>query len=674
MSNPLLRDDELPAFNEIQAEQIEPALDSILAENRALLNQLLQQEQPSWDSFIAPYEEFNNRLDNAWSPVSHLHSVANNEALRLAHAAAQAKLSAYHTELGQNADLYHVFKTLSEQAESLPAERKRFLENSVRDFHLSGVHLSAEKKQRFATIVQRLSELSTSFGNNVLDATQAWEKLITDPAQLAGLPALALAAASQAAARKNLQGYLLTLEFPSYFAVITYCDNRALREEIYRAYSSRASDTFPSGTQWDNQHLINEILDLRKELSALLGYESYAHYSLANKMAESPTAVLKFLNELAERSAPLAKKEFQQLSDFARQQGQLEALAPWDLSYFSEKLRQQQFDFSEEALRPYFPLNTVLEGLFDIAQRLYDIDIKALTGIDTWHPDVQVFGVYEQGRLIARFYLDLYARGQKKGGAWMGECRVRRRRCDQSLQLPVAYLVCNFTAPLAEQPALLTHREVNTLFHEFGHGLHHMLSKVECAGLSGINGVPWDAVELPSQFFENWCWHPDTLPLLARHYQTAEPLPQSMLDKLLAAKNFQSGMQMLRQLEFALFDFELHARWGEPGLSVQRLLDDVRSRVAVLPAAEFNRFQCSFSHIFAGGYAAGYYSYKWAEVLSADAFSRFEEEGILNRQTGLAFKTHILEQGGSQPPQTLFEAFRGRPPEVTALLRHSGLL
>ncbi|HEX4974905.1 MAG TPA: M3 family metallopeptidase [Pseudomonadales bacterium] len=674
MSNPLLRDDELPAFNEIQAEQIEPALDSILADNRALLNQLLQQEQPSWDSFIAPYEEFNNRLDNAWSPVSHLHSVANNEALRLAHAAAQAKLSAYHTELGQNTELYRVFKTLSEQAESLPTERKRFLENAVRDFHLSGVHLSAEKKQRFATIVQRLSELSTSFGNNVLDATQAWEKLITDPAQLAGLPELALAAASQAAARKNLQGYLLTLEFPSYFAVITYCDNRALRKEIYRAYSSRASDTFPSGTQWDNQHLINEMLDLRKELSALLGYESYAHYSLANKMAESPAAVLKFLNELAERSLPLAKKEFEQLSDFARQQGQTEALAPWDLSYFSEKLRQQQFDFSEEALRPYFPLNTVLEGLFDIAQRLYDIDIKALTAIDTWHPDVQVFGIYEQGHLIARFYLDLYARGQKKGGAWMGECRVRRRRCDQSLQLPVAYLVCNFTAPLAEQPALLTHREVNTLFHEFGHGLHHMLTKVECGGVSGINGVPWDAVELPSQFFENWCWHPNTLPLLARHYQTAEPLPQVMLDKLLAAKNFQSGMQMLRQLEFALFDFELHSRWGEPGLSVQKLLDDVRSRVAVLPAAEFNRFQCSFSHIFAGGYAAGYYSYKWAEVLSADAFSRFEEEGILNRQTGLAFKTHILEQGGSQPPQTLFEAFRGRPPEVTALLRHSGLL
>lgn len=674
MTNPLLRNDELPAFSEIQAEHVMPAIDRILADNRALLDSLLKQEAPSWDSFITPYEEMNNRLDNAWSPVSHLNSVANHEALRQVYVAAQAKLAAYHTELGQNENLYQVFKKLADQAADMPAERKRYLDNAVRDFHLSGVHLSGEKKQRFAAIVQRLSELSTLFGNRVLDATQAWEKHVLDTAELAGVPALALAAAQQAAARKGLAGYLFTLDFPSYFPVISYCDNRALREEMYRAYSSRASEIFPGGAQWDNQHLINEILDLRKELAALLAYESYAHYSLANKMADSPAAVLKFLNELAERSVPLAKKEFEQLSEFARKYGQLEALAPWDVTYFSEKMRQQQFDFSEETLRPYFPLNTVLDGLFGIAQSLYGIDIKAQTGIKTWHPDVQAFGVYEQGQLIARFYLDLYARAQKKGGAWMGECRIRRRSSDQRLQLPVAYLVCNFTAPIGEQVALLTHREVNTLFHEFGHGLHHMLTKVECAGVSGINGVPWDAVELPSQFFENWCWHPDTIPLLARHYQSAESLPSAMLDKLLASKNFQSGMQMVRQLEFALFDFELHQRWGEPGLNVQKVLDEVRSRVAVLPAAEFNRFQCSFSHIFAGGYAAGYYSYKWAEVLSADAFSRFEEEGILNRQTGLAFKTHILEQGGSQPPQTLFEAFRGRPPEVTALLRHSGLL
>ncbi len=673
MTNPLLVDVELPSFERIQAEHVEPAIDKILADNRTLINELLNQSTRHWDNFIAPYEELNNRLDNTWSPVAHLHGVVNSEALRQAYSSAQSKLSAYHTELGQNEALYQTFKQLSE-TDALPQERKRYLDNCVRDFHLSGVHLSGEKKQRYADIVQGLSELSTRFGNNVLDATHAWEKLVSDPDQLAGIPDTARAAAKQAAQQKALDGYLFNLEYPSFFPVITYSDNRSLREEMYRAYMTRASELFPAGAQWDNQNLVNELLDLRLELANLLGYENYAHYSLASKMASTPAEVLTFLNELAERSVALAQDEFQYLTEFAREHFQIDELAPWDVAYFSEKLRQQQFDLSQEALRPYFPLNRVLEGLFDIVHRLYGIDVKALDAIETWHPDVQVFGLYDQGQLIAQFYLDLYSRPHKKGGAWMGECRVRRRRSDLSLQLPVAYLVCNFNAPVGDQAALLTHRDVSTLFHEFGHGLHHMLTQVECAGVSGINGVPWDAVELPSQFLENWCWHPETIPLFAQHYETGASLPPEMLEKLLAAKNFQSGMQMVRQLEFALFDFELHSAWGQSGVTVQKVLDEVRSRVSVIPVADFNRFQCCFSHIFSGGYAAGYYSYKWAEVLSADAFSRFEEEGIFNRQTGLDFRTHILEQGGSQSPQVLFEAFRGRAPEVTALLRHSGLL
>lgn len=673
MTNPLLADVELPSFERIQAEHVEAAIDKILADNRALVDELLNQSTRHWDNFIAPYEELNNRLNNVWSSVAHLHSVVNSEALRQAYSSAQSKLSAYHTELSQNEALYQTLKQLSE-TEALSQERKRYLDNCVRDFQLSGVHLSGEKKQRYAAIVQRLSELSTRFGNNVLDATHAWEKVLSDPDQLAGIPDIALAAAKQAAQQKALDGYLFNLEYPSFFSVITYSDNRSLREEVYRAYMTRASELFPAGSQWDNQAIINEVLDLRLELANLLGYESYAHYSLASKMAESPATVFTFLNDLAERAVVLAQDELQYLTAFAREHFQLDELAPWDVAYFSEKLRKQQFDFSQETLRPYFPLDRVLEGLFDIVHRLYGIEVKVLDAIETWHSDVQTFGLYDQGQLIARFYLDLYARPHKKGGAWMGECRVRRRRSDLSLQLPVAYLVCNFNAPVGEQAALLTHRDVTTLFHEFGHGLHHMLTQIECAGVSGINGVPWDAVELPSQFFENWCWHPEAIPLFARHHETGASLPSEMLEKLLAAKNFQSGMQMVRQLEFALFDFELHSAWGRPGVTVQRVFDEVRSRVSVIPVADFNRFQCSFSHIFSGAYAAGYYSYKWAEVLSADAFSRFEEEGIFNRQTGLDFRKHILEQGGAQSPQVLFEAFRGRAPEVTALLRHSGLL
>lgn len=675
MSNPLLSGAELPPFHSIAAEHVAPAIDKILADNRIALRGLLA-ETGSCRDFISSYETITDRLNKAWSPVSHLHSVADSEALREVYLPTQAKLSAYYTELGQNQTLYKKVKGLVDDAsfDSLSQAEKKLLENSVRDFHLSGVDLDGDKKQRYGEIVQRLSELGTHFGNNVLDATQAWEKHITDASQLAGLPDSALAAARQAAEQKDQEGYLFNLEYPSFFPVITYCDNRAFRQEIYQAYITRASDLFVEGEQWDNQGIMNEILDLRFELANLLGFDSYAHYSLATKMADKPEEVITFLNELAERSVSVAREEFQSLSDFARDTYQVEELAPWDVAYYSEKLRQQEYDLSQEELRPYFPLNDVLAGLFEIVSRLYDIEVRPEEEqVETWHPDVKVFGIYEGGQKVARFYLDLYARANKKGGAWMGECRVRRRLDENSVQLPVAYMVCNFNGPVGDQPALLTHNEVTTLFHEFGHGLHHMLTQVDCAGVSGINGVPWDAVELPSQFLENWCWHPEAINLFAKHHQTGDALPQPMLEKLLAAKNFQSGMQMVRQLEFALFDFVLHSTWKQPGVSVQGVLDEVRQKVSVLPIADFNRFQCGFSHIFAGGYAAGYYSYKWAEVLSADAFSRFEEEGIFNTQTGADFKQYILEKGGSETPQALFEAFRGRAPDVSALLRHSGL-
>ena len=676
MRNPLLSDAELPKFNSITAEHIEPAIDQILADNRAALQVLLDEKTVSVEGFISSYETIMDRLDKAWSPVSHLHSVADSEALREAYLPAQAKLSAYHTELGQNEALYKKVKSFVDDASfsRLPQAEKKFLENSVRDFHLSGVDLDGDKKLRYGEIVQRLSELGTCFGNNVLDATQAWEKQIIDLEHLKGLPESALAAARQAAEQKDLEGYLFNLEYPSFFPVITYCDNRALREEIYQAYSTRASELFVTGKLWDNQSIITEVLDLRCELANLLGFESYAHYSLATKMADKPEDVTAFLNELAERSVNVARKEFHSLSDFARESHQVDELAPWDVAYYSEKLRLKEFDLSQEALRPYFPLNGVLKGLFEVVSRLYGIEVKPEEeAVETWHADVQVFAIYQGGQRIARFYLDLYARANKKGGAWMGECRVRRRLSSEAIQQPVAYMVCNFNGPVGNQPALLTHNEVTTLFHEFGHGLHHMLTQVNCAGVSGINGVPWDAVELPSQFLENWCWHPEAIALFAKHHETGEALPQEMLDKLLAAKNFQSGMQMVRQLEFSLFDFVLHSTWKQPGVSVQGVLDAVREKVSVVPIADFNRFQCGFSHIFAGGYAAGYYSYKWAEVLSADAFSRFEEEGIFNAKTGADFKQNILEKGGSETPQALFEAFRGRAPDVSALLRHSGL-
>ncbi|WP_432471449.1 oligopeptidase A [Amphritea sp. HPY] len=676
MSNPLLLSNLLPPFSAIKPEQVEPAIDQLLADCRAAVAEVMKNvTQPDWNNLVAPLEQSNDCLAQAWSPVSHMNAVVNSDELRDAYNACLPKLSQFWTEMGQHQGLYQAYQTLanSDAYQQLDTAQQKVIDNTLRDFRLSGIALEDDAKKRYGELQQKLSELTTKFSENVMDATDGWSKLITDQAELAGLPDSALAAAKQLAEAKGEEGWLITLDFPSYFAVITYADNRDLRREIYTAFATRASDQGPNAGKWDNTPLMEQILTLREELAQLLDFENYSEYSLATKMAETPDQVISFLDDLAEKSRPIARKEYQELQGFALEEyGQTE-LDAWDLTYFGEKLKHARYEISQEELRPYFPMPKVLDGLFQVTGKLFDIEIQEVEQFDSWHQDARLFNVLRDGQPIARFFLDPFARAKKRGGAWMDDCRVRRRLDDGSLQLPVAYLVCNFNPPVGDDPALLTHNEVTTLFHEFGHGLHHMLTRIEYADVSGINGVAWDAVELPSQFLENWCYEPEALALISGHYQSGETLPQAMLDKMLAAKNFQSGMMMVRQLEFSLFDFQLHREFKAGDTVVQDVLDRIRDRVSVVKPPAFNRFQHSFSHIFAGGYAAGYYSYKWAEVLSADAFSRFEEEGIFNTATGQDFRQQILEMGGSKEPMELFIAFRGREPEVDALLRHSGI-
>ena len=679
MPHPLLDPHVLPPFERIEPAQIEPAFDQLLADARAELERLLDNPPTDW-GLIQALETIEDRLSQAWSPVSHMNSVVNSEALREAYNAVLPKLTQYHTELGQNERLYQAYCNLADSDDfaGLDQAQQTLINHALRDFRLSGIELPAAQRQRFAELKQQLAELNSKFSENVLDATNAWHKQIDHEEVLQGLPDTAVAAARQAAEAQGEAGYRLTLDFPSYFAVVTYAQSRALRQEVYTAFATRASDQGPHAGRWDNGPLIDQILALRHELAQLLGYASYAEYSLATKMAPDTDTVVGFLHDLASKSRTMAKQEFAELCEFACQQDGIDDLQAWDVGYYAEKLRQQRYALSQEQLRPYFPIETVLNGMFSIAGELFDIQIQELAGEGLWHADARFFEIQRGGESLGRFYLDPYARAHKRGGAWMDECRVRRRLDDGAMQLPVAYLVCNFNPPVGEQPALLTHNEVTTLFHEFGHGLHHMLTRIDWAGVSGINGVAWDAVELPSQFLENWCWQPEALARISGHFETGEPLPQAMLDAMLAAKNFQAGMLMVRQLEFSLFDFELHRQYQPGGTAgptdVQALLDRVRAETAVVPVPSFNRFQHSFSHIFAGGYAAGYYSYKWAEVLSADAFSRFEEEGVFNPDTGRSFLHEILEQGGSREPMVLFRAFRGREPQVDALLRHSGIV
>ncbi len=678
MSNPLLEMEGLPPFRHILPEHVEPAIDTVLARNRARLEALLQQGAPyGWDNLVQPLEEMEDRLERVWSPVSHMNSVVNSESLRQAYNACLPKLSDYATEMGQNRALYEAFRDIAEGegfTQLEPAQQK-VIDNALRDFRLAGVDLPPAKQARYREIQQRLARLTSKFEENLLDATQAWSKLITDEERLAGLPESARAQARQAAEQRGLEGWLFTLEFPSYYAVMTHADDADWRRETYEAYVTRASDQGPHAGKWDNGPIMEEILALRHELARLLGYANFAERSLATKMAPSPEKVMAFLRDLADRSLGQAREELEELRRFAREHHGVEELAAWDISYYSEKLRQHRYALSDEDLRPYFPEDRVIPGLFEVVKRLYGLEIRRLDGVETWHDDVHFYEIRDKdGHLRGQFYLDLYARPKKRGGAWMDVCISRMRRADGTVQTPVAYLTCNLTPPVGDEPALFTHDEVITLFHEFGHGLHHMLTTVDYASVSGISGVAWDAVELPSQFMENWCWQREALDLIAGHYRTGEPLPEELFRKMIAAKNFQAGMQMVRQLELSLFDFRLHLEYDpEQGPRIQQILDQVRAEVAVIRPPVYNRFQHGFAHIFAGGYAAGYYSYKWAEVLSSDAFARFEEEGIFNRRTGLQFLELILEQGGARDPMELFKEFRGREPEIEALLRHSGI-
>ncbi|NEV62296.1 oligopeptidase A [Thiorhodococcus minor] len=675
MPNPLLEQVGLPAFNLIKPEHVEPAIDNRLAACRELIDRLTSEvDIPTWESFVEPLEEMDDLLSRTWSPVGHLNGVLNSEALRAAYNACLPKLSEYGTEVGQNEGLFRAYQTVAAQ-EHLDQAQRKLLDNALRDFHLSGVDLPPEKKARYKAISQELSQLTSKYSENVLDATNAWSKLIEDPERLKGLPESALALASQNAAQQGKDGWLFTLDMPCYLPVLTYADDRDFRFEMYEAYGTRASDQGPHAGRWDNTEIMERILALRHELAQLLDFANFAERSLATKMARAPDEVVGFLKDLAEHSVKQARRELGELEAFAREHYDVTELAPWDIAYYSEKLRVHRYQISQEELRPYFALSRVLSGLFGVVERLFGIQIQEVEHFETYHPNVRFFEIRDllTGALRGQFYLDPYARQNKRGGAWMDVCtnRMHTTRCDQ---IPVAYLVCNFTPPVGEKPSLLTHNEVETLFHEFGHGLHHMLTKVDYPGVAGINGVPWDAVELPSQFLENWCWERDSLDLFAVHWETGKPLPQDLYDRMTAAKNFQSAMQMVRQLEFALFDFRMHLEYDpNKGGRIYEILEQVRDQVAVIRPPAFNRFAHGFSHIFAGGYAAGYYSYKWAEVLSADAFSLFEEKGVFDADTGRAFLENILERGGSEDAMKLFVDFRGREPNTDALLRHSGI-
>jgi len=677
MTNPLLELKGLPPFSKIRPEHVEPAIDTLLAECRRTVAELLESDGPwRWDNLVQPIEDVEDRLSRAWSPVSHMNSVINSEPLREAYNACLPRLSEYGTEMGQNEALYAAFRALRESPdfEQLDQAQRRIIDNELRDFRLSGVALPPDQRERYKQIMLELSSLTSKFEENLLDATNAWQRLVTDEAELAGLPDSAVQLARQMAEREGLEGWLFNLEFPSYYPVLTYADSRALREELYTAYVTRASDEGPNAGKWDNGPIMERILALRHEAAQLLGFRNYAERSLATKMAQSPEQVLQFLNDLAERSLPRARAELDEVRAFAAEHYGMTELEAWDIPYYSEKLRQHTYAISQEELKPWFPETRVVPGMFAVVERLYGLQISPVEGVDVWHPDVRFYEIRDaDGNLRGQFYLDLYARPHKRGGAWMDEC-ISRRITRDGLQTPVAFLTCNFSPPIGDRPALFTHDEVITLFHEFGHGLHHMLTRVDYAGVSGISGVAWDAVELPSQFMENWCWEREALDLISGHVDTGEPLPQELFERMIAARNFQSAMQMVRQLEFALFDFRLHLEYDPArGARIYEILDEVRQQVAVVRPPSFNRFPHSFSHIFAGGYAAGYYSYKWAEVLSADAFAAFEEAGIFDRDTGMRFLTRILEQGGSRDPMELFIDFRGREPTIDALLRHTGL-
>ena len=677
--NALLLKSSFPDFDSISAEHVVPAIEAILKANRSELASIkVGAEGADLVQAFHALERLSARLNDAWAPIAHLNAVMSHDALRTAYNTCLPLLSAYETELGQDRDLLEIYEAIAAQQTALQLSRAecKAVANALRDFRLSGVALSDDDRKRYGELKQRLSEQTSLFSEHILDATDAWEKVIKDEAELDGLPETAIALARQAAEAKGYGGYLLDLSSPSYSSVMTYATDRGLRRAVYEAYTTRASELGPQAGQFDNTALIQTILEDRLALAKLLGFEQFSELSLATKMAENPAAVMTFLTDLSNHSKVVAEQDFDEIACFGSEALGLSSIQPWDVAYCADRLKRHRFDLSDEDLRPYFPAQKVIDGLFEIVQRIFGVEVTPVTDMSVWHPDVTTYLIHREGVPLARFYFDLYARAKKRGGAWMADCRCRRQDPAHGLTLPVAFLTCNFPPPVNDQPALLRHDDVVTLFHEFGHGLHHMLTQVDCASVSGINGVAWDAVELPSQFLENWCWDPEALNLISGQVETGEPLPLALLDKMQQARNFCSGMQMVRQLEFALFDFRLHNEFDGNPATLQAILDQVRAAVSVIPISETNRFQNGFSHIFGDvmGYAAGYYSYKWAEVLSADAFSKFKEDGIFNRQAGERFLTTVLEQGGARDALELFVDFRGRAPTVTALLQQEGIL
>ncbi len=669
MANPLLGQDPLPQFRQIRPEHVEPAVRELLSANRARIGELASLPRPTFASVVEPLEELHHRITRTWSPVSHLNAVLNSDALRAGYNACLPLLSAYQTDLAQSEPLYRAYRTIAaEEGAALAPVQRRVIEHAVRDFRLAGVGLTAERKARFKTAMLELTQLQARFEENVLDATNSWTRPVTDAQELAGLNDTLIEQARRRAHEQGRSGWLLSLDQPTYVAVVTDAESEPLRRDFYQAWTTRASDQGPAAGRWDNAPVMEEILRRRHEVARLLDFGNYAEYALATRMAHSVEEVLTFLHELAAAARTAARAEFAELEAFAGR-----PLAAWDVGFYSERLQCERFSVSQEELRPYFPLPRVLAGLFEVAERLFGVTIRERQGAPVWHPDARLFDISAGGEAIGSFYLDPYARPHKRSGAWMDEC-VGRKRLTSGAALPVAYLVCNFLPPAPDQPALLTHDDVLTLFHEFGHGLHHLLTRVDYPSIAGINGVAWDAVELPSQFLENYAWHPEVLQRISGHFGSGAPLPADKQARLMSTRSFHAGLSMMRQLEFSLFDFRLHTEYTpERGGRVLEILAEVRREVAVVPVPEWNRFPNSFGHIFAGGYAAGYYSYKWAEVLAADAFAAFEESGVFDAATARRFLEAILSRGGSRDVLEAFVEFRGRRPDVRALLKQHGI-
>lgn len=673
----------LPLFNQIKIEDIEPILTLIMDQNLIAVDKLLAKSKAfTFDDLVLPLQILDNTLANAFSPIRHLHAVKDSPELREAYNAILPKLTDYQTKISQNQALFQAYEQIlnSDEFSRLKPEQQQIIRHAVRDFKLSGVGLPKNKQRIYAELRQKLSQLQTKFEQNVLDSTDNWHDDISEKEaqkMLLGIPERAQQEAQLRAKQANVEGFRFGLDYPSYSAVITFADSRALREQFYHAYSTRASDVGANARKWDNSQILSDIIKTRQTLAHLLGFKDYAHYSLATKMANEPKQVMEFLSDIALKAKPMAQKEYETIENYARKHFDINNLAPWDISYVSEKMREAEFSLNQEQLRPYFPEQKVISGLFEIVQKLYQIQVQERHDVETWDASVRFFDILDKSNnVMGQFYFDLYARPGKRSGAWMDECRSRLSTPTQ-LQSPVAYLTCNFSGPLGDTPALFTHQEVITLFHEFGHGLHHMLTQIDYLAISGISGVAWDAVEVPSQFLENWCWQEEAIALISSHYETHEPLPKAMLDKLKMAKNFQAGLATLRQLEFGLFDFTLHQVTDPKLLTAKTILalnNKIRAEYGVIKVPEYHRFAHSFGHIFAGGYAAGYYSYMWAEVMACDAFARFEEEGIFNSQTGASFLTHILAKGGSEDFDKLFLAFRGREPNQTAFLKNKGIV